>query len=274
MSYLDEENELINISDEEDYLVFKEFVEDKGLTTAKVFLSAKGEEKNFDPAIDDNKTICESMIVDDFDRTDRNFCFPPTPVRYMPSTQGPEPFPYQILDSLKKQIDYLVEKDKKDEAKKNKKKEDKEAKEAIKKAKLERKKLLEKAKKEKEQKKKEEKEKKKKDKAKANVKEKEPNKDIEINEIKSETTSKVDIVPKPVLTESKEIIKPIAKDDHKESSDVIEEEKHEFAIQPCLKRKDDKKIEPKENLEIVKNEEDKEFFMWGMQNKAWRKDSI
>ena len=253
MGYLDEENELINISDEEDYIVFKEFVEDKGLTTAKVFLCAKGEERNFDPAVDDNKTICESMIVDDFDRTDRNFCFTPAPQRYVPPAPAAEPFTYQILDSLKKQIDYLVEKDKKEELKKIQKKEKKEAKEALKKIKQEKKLQKEKEKKQKAETKK--------NKAKAISKEKGKGKNKDIaEEIKvdvkpSESTPEVNIQPKPVKIEMKEVAKPIEQIVQKEP---VEEEKHESSIQPSLKRKDDKKVEPKENPEISNIEEIKD----------------
>lgn len=259
MSYLDEENELINISDEEDYLVFKEFVEDKSLTIAKVFLCAKGEEKNFDPAIDDNKTICESMIMDDYDRSDRNFLFSQTPRVSMPMPMVPaptaSPFPYEILDSLKKQIDYLVEKDKKEEIKKAKQKESKEVKEAEKKAKQEaKKKQKEKAKKEKQEKQAKKKAEKAKDK----------NRDIksEINQGAElvDVAPKIEVSPKSTKVVVKEVPKQEEKVEIKEPAKVSEDAKHEFAIQPSLKRKDDKKIEPKVeppvNQEIVDKEEE------------------
>ena len=39
LCYVDDEDELVNISDEEDYSVFKDFVDEKHLSNAKVYLS-------------------------------------------------------------------------------------------------------------------------------------------------------------------------------------------------------------------------------------------
>lgn len=55
--YLDEDNEFIDISDEEDYSTFKEYVQEQGTTNAKLFLIRKGEEEKFNPNIDDGQTV-------------------------------------------------------------------------------------------------------------------------------------------------------------------------------------------------------------------------
>ena len=64
LCYLDEENELINISDDEDYTVFKDHVKNSDFALAKVFLTKRGEESLFNPQIDDAQTIHESVIPD------------------------------------------------------------------------------------------------------------------------------------------------------------------------------------------------------------------
>lgn len=112
MCYLDDENEMIGISDEEDYTVFKDYVKDNSLSTAKVFLNHRGEEHKFDPMIDDAQTVCESMIVDDNP-------WSVAASRARPSQGGmpvnmslPEGMPAHVLEDIKTKLDYLVAKDK------------------------------------------------------------------------------------------------------------------------------------------------------------------
>lgn len=62
--YVDEENELINVSDDEDYAVFQDY-QSSNIGTAKLFLTHRGEETDFNPLIDDTMTVNESVIMDE-----------------------------------------------------------------------------------------------------------------------------------------------------------------------------------------------------------------
>uniref|UniRef100_A0A7S3NEU2 ZZ-type domain-containing protein n=1 Tax=Euplotes harpa TaxID=151035 RepID=A0A7S3NEU2_9SPIT len=238
--YLDEENELINLSDEEDYAVFKDFIKQKRLANAKVFITAKGEEGAFEPLNEDYKTICESVVtnneLDLYNKFDTSQA-PPTErylnndaLRRLEKFSGPalnterfaltptqELISKQMLESIQKQLDYLIAKDKKPEAKKSPKK--------IKKAK---------------------KDKKDKEKSKKTKKTSKPNKDLEIEEeikeyVKNENQvfEKFEVIanPPPCLEFFDEKVFDMKPLDKKDFENI--EDKHEFAIQPVLKRKED-----------------------------------
>lgn len=127
MCYLDDENELINISDDEDYTVFKEFVDDNDVGIAKVFLTAKGGEVNFNPIIDDAQTVNESVIMDDEISRLQMMRSGIDPMMF-DSRQG-----YQLLEQIyKNQLELLQAKNKKKVKKEKKpKKEKKEKKEKV-----------------------------------------------------------------------------------------------------------------------------------------------
>lgn len=65
LCYMDEENEQIDVSDDEDYDVFKDFARMKFGGNVKLFLKGREEENKFNPEIDDCQTIWESMVLED-----------------------------------------------------------------------------------------------------------------------------------------------------------------------------------------------------------------
>jgi len=237
MCYLDDENELINISDEEDYTVFKEYVKDNDLSIAKVFLTPKGEEAKFNPIIDDAQTVNESIIMDeDYSRLQMMRSSLENP--YI----GQGGLSRELLDEIKSKLDYLVSKEK-------------EAKKPAKKQKKKSPKAKSKPKKKKDDKKK-------------------PKDKVKEKEVKLERTSSVEVIDKhpkpkdyiaePIIVPKVEDVKIIEKVEVKEEKPVNIEVKvipeipksaeqkpepaHEFGIQPAFKRKNEKEavIEPEE----------------------------
>lgn len=249
MCYLDEENELINISDEEDYCVFKDHVKSNRLSSAKVFLTNKGEERNFDPLLEANRTICESMIMDEAEAYPKTFrAVPERVLGQSVSDQANQ----QMLELIRKQLDYLVQKDKQEEIEKA---QAKAKKEEAKRAKLEKQEVLKKKKKEKEEKKKLKEEKKKLKEVKKKVKKQE--KDGKEKKEKKEGEGKERADSLRFLSEElgklEEKLEPGVEQIgviDQDTQNAGEQEKHEFSIQPVLKRKDDKKPEPK-NTEVI-----------------------
>jgi hypothetical protein len=63
MCYMDEENEQIDISDDEDYEVFFDYVKQQSFGIKKLFLKSRSEDKKFDPDIDDCQTVNESVVL-------------------------------------------------------------------------------------------------------------------------------------------------------------------------------------------------------------------
>jgi hypothetical protein len=227
--YIDDEEEQIDISDEEDYGMFLSHLKDNKIATAKVFLNRRGTEFLFDRYIDDAQTVHESVLGDTiFD-----------------SVAGPRQMFVNkdiqnsvTLDEIKLRLaeleNHKVLKEK--EKKKKLKKEEKE----------------EKAKKNEEKKKK--KVENKAEKAAKKVAKKEAKK-MSKKEVKPEEEKPIDAV---IIIEEKEVpeektnvvqndvVELVVKDDHKDEIPVDveivqnelsnEEVKHEFSIQPVLKR--------------------------------------
>ena len=277
--YLDEDNEFIDISDEEDYSTFKEYVQEQGTTNAKLFLIRKGEEEKFNPNIDDGQTVCESMLYDENLESIATSRLPNMSSHFIP----PGYVDRSQLDELKEQMKQLqkqLEEQKQVKPKKikpiSKSKEKKitektKEKQAQKDAKKARREAKEKKKAEKKIEKQEQK-KAKAEKAKAKeevkpapvvVEEKEVklNFDDEANEIVPEPKPVDQVVEEATnpLNKQNEAIELIKKDIQAAAPVIIEEgnieaakpsetEKHEFAIQPVFKRVDDEKV--KEDVKI------------------------
>lgn len=278
--YLDEDNEFIDISDEEDYSTFKEHVQEYGITNAKLFLIAKGEEDKFNPNIDDGKTVCESVLYDENLESIASSRYPNIGAQYFP----PGFVDRSQLDELKEQMRLLqkqLEEQKQEKPKKAKpisKSKEKKITEKTKEkqAQKEAKRLKTEAKEKKKAEKKavkQEKKKVKEEKAKAKeevkatpvvVEEKEVKMDFEddTNEIEPETNPIVIEVEEEFnsLNNKNEGIERIKKDlqasapvdiqeRSKDAPKPSELEKHEFAIQPVFKRVDDEKVKEEDKIE-------------------------
>lgn len=118
MWYLDDENELIGISDDEDYDMFKSHVKESNLPIAKVFLTRKGEEANFNPAVDDAQTVCESVIMEDVDISklnDMKSVFESTGMKM------PNDVSRLMMENIQNKLDMLLAEKTKKDTKKGKK---------------------------------------------------------------------------------------------------------------------------------------------------------
>lgn len=224
--YIDEEDEQIDISDEEDYEMFLSHIKENGVSTAKLFLNKRGVNFCFNREIDDAQTVNESVIGENiFDsvvNSRQNFA--------NQSIQNSV-----TLEEIKQRLAQL-------ERFKTLESLQKEEKLAKKAEKLEKKKLKE----EKKAKKKTKKEVKKVSKPKDKVKK------VEVVELIEEQIE-IKPVEKEVPVENTNIIKNevvewvIEENKVEQPNDleivqnepynpVVEEVKHEFAIQPVLKR--------------------------------------
>lgn len=238
MCYLDEEDELINISDEEDYAMFKQHVRETDLITAKVFLTKRGEEGNFNPMIDDAQTVNESVIMDeDYSRLQMMRSTLNNPGLFNTNNLSQE-----LLEQIKSKLDMLVTEQNKPKTKlkcKKKKSEKKEKKE--KKSKI--------VKGEKAAKKKKVEEKEVKLKRESSVDSIEEVKMIKENSAKLENKPNEQIVVKKgIAVEAPKASPetPYVRIDTESDEDSFENDqqdgKHEFGIQPAFKRKEDQKV--------------------------------
>lgn len=128
LCYVDEENELINISDEEDYSVYKDFVTDRRISTPKVYLTHRGEENKFE--ILNNKTICESHLLDEtskFSEIGRSISLAES---IIPASGIASSKAMDLLEEMQRQMRLLVEKEQQTQALKQAKKKIKENKKA------------------------------------------------------------------------------------------------------------------------------------------------
>jgi hypothetical protein len=85
--YLDEDNEQIDISDDEDYEVFKGYIQEYNLPSVKIFLNERGEEHKFDRDIDDCQTVHESVLGDTVFDSVAGSQFRPMPPMMDPMTE-------------------------------------------------------------------------------------------------------------------------------------------------------------------------------------------
>lgn len=288
LCYVDDEDELVNISDEEDYSVYKDFVNEKNLSTAKLYLTHKGQESKFE--ILNNRTICESHILDETSKYSQIGQSISMMESILPSSSIANSKAMDLLEEMQRQMRFLVEKEKQADNLKNAKKQIKEAKIALKqqkkmekeneksvsKKKEKKEKSKEKAEKkpkekgEKKQKNKEEKKQKNKE---EKTKSKDKAKEIKVPEIPQNNVDDAPQIVNIKIEEKKGEEQNVAevKSDSKNNHNDLEkscntpiivefvepmpntDEKYESSIQPILHNNDN--LIHKEDINIIKKEE-------------------